>query len=298
MNRIFRELRPLIAGWAILTLLGSLARAELPSRRQIKEDLLRAAAEEYVDALNRGDLKAVAEYWTAEGDLVDETGQLFKGRELAAAADEQRDERAKLTVTLDSIRFPADGVAVVEGTSRLSPPPKNRPAAGRFTAVWIAREGRWLLDVVREAPLAAESPRRRLESVAWMIGEWQAEAGGAEIRLSCDWSPDGNFMLREIRIQAPDRPEHVISQRIGWDAAAGAIRSWNFDSDGGYSEGDWSPEGKAWKVTSTGVRPDGERVNSVSVYTPVSDDEFTWESSEGAAKPHPAIRIVRRSKRP
>lgn len=298
MNRMFRELRPLLAGAAILTLLGSFARAESPSRREIEEDSLREAAEAYVDALNRGDLKEVAEHWTAEGDLVDETGQLFKGRELAAAADEQRGERAKLNVKLDSLRFPADGVAVVEGTSRLTPPPKNRPAAGRFTAVWIKREGRWLLDVVREAPLQAEAPRRHLDSIAWMIGEWEAEAGGAEIRLSCDWSEDGNFMLREIRIKAPSRPEHVISQRIGWDAAAGAIRSWNFDSDGGYSEGDWSPEKEGWKVTSSGVQPDGARVKGISVYTQVNDDEFTWESSDGAAKPQAAIRIKRRAKNP
>jgi len=298
MNRMFRELRPLVAGWAILTLLSSLARAESPSRREIQEDLLRRTAEEYVDALNRGDLKAVAEHWTAEGDLVDETGQLFKGRELAAAADEQRDERAKLTVTLNSIRFPTDGVAVVEGTSRLSPPPKNRPAAGRFTAMWILREGRWLLDVVREAPLAIDSPRQHLEAIAWMVGDWQAEAGDADVRLSCDWSPDGNFILREIRIKAAGRPEHVISQRIGWDAAAGAIRSWNFDSDGGYSEGDWSLEEEGWKVTSSGVQPDGARVEGISVYTQVNDDEFTWRAAAGDAKPQAAIRILRRPKNP
>ena len=282
MTQSFRKFGPSACCLAWLAVLSAVAIAAPPQRGEDEEAALREAAESYVDALNRGDRRAIARHWTDEGDLVDETGQLYKGRELAANVESER--AAKLAVKLESIRFLSPDVAVIEGTSRLEPAPKDKPAAGRYTAVWVKREGQWLLDIVREAPLAYQSPRERLEPLAWMIGDWSAAAGDAKIRLACKWSRDGNFMLREIQIQMPGRPEHAISQRIGWDAAAGAIRSWNFDSDGGYSEGLWMFDGKRWRITSAGAQPDGTRVEGVSFYTRVNDDEFTWESTGAAAQ--------------
>lgn len=297
MLQTIRRHLPLAACLAIFSFPCRVAQAEPPQHSEVEAASLREAAKSYVDALNRGDLEQIARHWTAEGDLVDETGQLFKGRELAANA--QRELRSKLTATLESIRFLTPEVAVIEGTSRLAPAPQDKPGAGHYTAVWVKRDGEWLLDIVRETPLEYESPRQRLEPLAWMIGEWQARLGDAEVRLSCDWSPDGNFLLREIRIQTPNRPEHAVSQRIGWDAAAGAIRSWNFDSDGGYSEGLWTLDGQRWKISSAGVQPDGARVEAVSIYTRVNDDEFSWESTDAAAdkagRPKSAIRILRRA---
>ena len=31
----------------------------------------------------------------------------------------------------------------------------------------------------------------------------------------------------------------TVTQRIGWDPAAKQIRSWEFDSEGGFGEGTW-----------------------------------------------------------
>ena len=282
MTQSFREFGPGAICLALLAVLSAFANAAPPQPGEGEEAELREAAESYVDALNRGDRRAIARHWTDEGDLVDETGQFFKGRELAANVESERQH--KLAVKLESIRFLSSDVAVIEGTSRLEPAPQDKPAAGRYTAVWVKREGQWLLDLVREAPLTYQSPHERLEPLAWMNGEWSATAGEAEIRLACDWSPDGNFLLREIQIRMPDRPSHSISQRIGWDAAAGAIRSWNFDSDGGHSQGLWMLDGKRWKVSSAGVQPDGTPVEGASFYTQANDDEFSWESTGAAAQ--------------
>ena len=38
------------------------------------------------------------------------------------------------------------------------------------------------------------------------------------------------------------------TQRIGWDPVAGQFRSWDFDSQGGYSEGLWSRDGDRWII--------------------------------------------------
>ena len=42
---------------------------------------IRRAADEFVAAFNRGDAKAVAAHWTADGEYVDEAGRVFAGRE-------------------------------------------------------------------------------------------------------------------------------------------------------------------------------------------------------------------------
>ena len=49
------------------------------------------------------------------------------------------------------------------------------------------------------------------------------------------------------------------TQVIGWDPAAGTIRSWMFDSDGGFGEGTWSKKDNSWivKFSQFSRRPHG-----------------------------------------
>ena len=67
-------------------------------------------------------------------------------------------------------------------------------------------------------------------------------------------------------------------QIIGWDPAAKQVRSWVFDSDGGFAEGRWTQKGGRWSITSTGTLPDGGKASSVNVITRVDDDQFKWKS--------------------
>jgi hypothetical protein len=65
-------------------------------------------------------------------------------------------------------------------------------------------------------------------------------------------------------------------QIIGWDPIAKQIRSWVFDSDGGYAEGKWTRVGERWQIQQTGVLPSGSKTSAVNVMTPVDNDSFTW----------------------
>ena len=67
-------------------------------------------------------------------------------------------------------------------------------------------------------------------------------------------------------------------QIIGWDPAAKQIRSWVFDSDGGFAEGRWARKENRWYVTTTGTLPDGGNASSVNVITQVDDGQFKWQS--------------------
>ncbi len=75
-----------------------------------------------------------------------------------------------------------------------------------------------------------------------------------------------------------DRIDMAGVQIIGWDPSAKQIRSWVFDSDGGFAEGRWTRKRNSWFVTTTGTLPDGRKASSVNVITYVNDNQFKWRS--------------------
>ena len=66
-------------------------------------------------------------------------------------------------------------------------------------------------------------------------------------------------------------------QLVGWDAARKEIRSWVFDSEGGFAEGEWSPVGDRWLVKTTATLPDGVTASSTSVFQSLDDNSFSWQ---------------------
>jgi hypothetical protein len=67
-------------------------------------------------------------------------------------------------------------------------------------------------------------------------------------------------------------------QLVGWDPSAQKIRSWVFDSDGGFGQGTWSKKDNRWLVHQTGVLPDGRKASAVNVITYLDDNTFTLQS--------------------
>ena len=67
-------------------------------------------------------------------------------------------------------------------------------------------------------------------------------------------------------------------QVIGWDPASKQIRSWVFDSDGGFAEGRWTKKDNRWSITTSGTLPNGQKVSAVNVITCVDDNQFKWQS--------------------
>jgi hypothetical protein len=65
---------------------------------------------------------------------------------------------------------------------------------------------------------------------------------------------------------------------IGKDNNESAIRSWVFQSDGGFGGGIWTREGKKWTVDVAGVLADGSEMTATSVYIRVDDNTFSWQA--------------------
>jgi len=280
-------------------LLGPFVVAQQPSSgsadSQAKEKAaIRQAGEKYLAAVRGGDAKQVAACWTEDGNFIDAEGQSFQGRDLAKEV-ENREKSQELGQELPklntSIRLIAQDVAIEDGEVL------GGDRSGRFTAVWVKREGRWLLDTVREAHVPKASPHDHLRPLSWMVGNWRAVEGEVQVEVTCLWSDDMNFLIREIQVKSPESQPMSIHQRIGWDAALKQVKSWTFDSHGGHGEGLWSHEKDRWQVITTAVHPDGQKATSRNLYTPQEDGSVLWESTqaavEGEETPDQKLRLVR-----
>jgi hypothetical protein len=65
------------------------------------------------------------------------------------------------------------------------------------------------------------------------------------------------------------------TQVVGFDPRSVEIRSWTFQSDGGFGDATWSRSGDDWLVKSSQTLPDGRAASGTFVYSRVSDDEMT-----------------------
>ncbi|MGH7137807.1 MAG: YybH family protein [Pirellulales bacterium] len=253
------------------------------------EAAIRQRGNDYVAAVRRGDGAAIAAFWTAEGDYVDETGRSVKGRVLASDVEAAPDkgEARRLSVTIESIRFITPEVAVEDGALISPPGALIGSSARRYTAIWVRQKGKWLIDGVREANVRLAAHSDQLQELDWMVGDWISDDDGKTVRLSCRWSDDKNFLLREIDVRLPEREPLHVTQRIGWDAREKQVKSWTFDSEGGHGDGLWFHKQDQWIIEARSILSDGTQATGTNTLTEDGDDAFFWESSNGEIEGEP-----------
>ena len=261
------------------------------------EQAIRAAAKAYQDALGRGDAKALADLWTPDGDIVDEHGNVLKGRETAALVTrtDAAGPRPAIRIRDTNVRFVTGDVAIEDGSVEVVVPGIARPLQGRFTATWTRQNGGWKLAALREDRIEPASAGETLEDLDWMVGEWSVvdergagkpAAPGPEkptIEMTVRWNANRTFLLRDMKISAPGQEGAEggvmhVTQRIGWDPLARQIHSWVFSSDGGHGEAVWTRDGDSWVARTAGVLPNGEQTASLNIYTYDGKDRCTWRS--------------------
>jgi hypothetical protein len=113
-----------------------------------------------------------------------------------------------------------------------------------------------------------------------MVGDWIDEGADSVVRLQCRWSEDENFLFRTFTVKRQGKSMMSVNQRIGWDPIARQIRSWEFDSEGGFGEGKWSRDGERWIIKSTGVRPEGATASATNVMARLRPDLVKWVSTD------------------
>jgi uncharacterized protein (TIGR02246 family) len=221
--------------------------------------------------------------WSPEAVYIDtETGEKAVGHDAIVKQLEHEfagADDAKLAIHIDSIDFISPNVAVEKGTAEVTHS-KSKPEDTEYTAVHVKRDGKWLLDRVTEVaePTPPPSNYEHLKDLEWMIGSWIDKDENATIQTDSEWTKNRNFMTRSFAVAIGDKIHASGMQIVGWDPIAKQIRSWVFDSNGGYSDGKWKHKGKRWIVQQTGVIADGGTTTATHIYKPVDADSYTWQA--------------------
>jgi len=271
--------------------------AAAPPNAQEQEEV-RKVVEAYRQAVELGDVETIASFWAPDADYVDYQGHAYKIQaaliraRAQARADGHISRPAPKTDTL-AIRFIAPGVAVEDGTVERPAAVGNSHTLGRYCAMWVKRDGKWLIDGVRESTYRAPLVGDRFKDLEWMIGEWTAEGPHGTAEVSCSWGPDKKYILRTLKVTPEGEPAVSATQWIGWDPVHDRVHSFVYDSRGGYGEGVWAQDGEAWVVSTTGVMPDGRRTSATNIYSRIDEDTAIWESvdDEVEGRPTPDVRF-------
>jgi uncharacterized protein (TIGR02246 family) len=255
--------------------------ADLPTP-SADEKAIRAVDEQFVRDYNRGDSKALAALFTEDAEAIEAEGDRYRGRHLIErrfADTFAASPGVKIAIEAASIQFLSPDVAKEEGQTLITParePKLVRP----FTVLFVKRNGRWLLSSVREEANPLVAPHDRLSELEWMIGDWVDNAPDSEVRVNCQWSEEGNFLMRSFTVKQGRKAVMTVNQRIGWDPLARRIRSWEFDSEGGFGEGTWSRAGRRWVIKHSGVRPEGVAASSTNVMIKERSDLVRWSATD------------------
>ena len=266
-----------VLAWGLASAIGAEA-----GRQAVDEEAIHKAVESYVAKFNQGDAKALAAMWSPEAVYTNPlSGDQVVGREAIAKqfgeifADAKK---IKLEAKTDSIRFVSPNVAVEQGTAKLIRP-DEAPEESEYTAVYVKRDGQWLLDRVTEEDVpVVKSHYEQLKELEWLIGHWVDEDDEATVVTECSWTKNNNFITRAFTIQVRDEINMAGMQIIGWDPSTKQIRSWVFDSEGGFGQATWQKKGNRWYIQQTGVLPDGRKSSVVNIVTHLDDNTCTLQS--------------------
>lgn len=246
------------------------------------EAALLKKAQAFVEAFHKGDAEAVAGFWTPDGDYITEDDQHLQGREAIEKLFKRlfaENKDLKLRIDIGALRFVTPDVAVEDGTTSVIPPNGAPPSRTRYTAIHVKKNGEWFISSIRDAPFFAPNNEGHLHGLAWAIGDWAEENDkGETARVSFAWSEGQNFIVSTFATTFKDIAIGGGTQYIGWDPLAKKIRSWTFETNGGFGEGTWSKDGKKWVIKATGVLRDGKKLSATNILTPIDANTFSFQA--------------------
>ncbi|QDU54233.1 YybH family protein [Aeoliella mucimassa] len=244
---------------------------------------IRKVVDSYVAAFNGADAKALAAHWSESGELITSDGAVVKGHdaiEKAFAAYFAENKEAKIEIVDMVVESVSPCVAIESGVARVIAP-DSEPEDSEYQVVHVKGPSGWKMDSVREgAPLELPpSHYEQLTSLEWMVGTWSNDSDESTFLSTCRWSTNRNFLIRSFQVVIGDQVDFEGTQVIGWDPHTDTIRSWVFDSDGGFGVGLWSQDGNRWIVQTRHHLPDGRVGTAMNIYELVDDNTVRFEST-------------------
>lgn len=293
------------AGWAAAVLVAACGASRANDAADFEAAIVAANAAT-IEAFNLGDAARLAAQFAENGELVDEDGGIHAGRSAIRegfAKFFEKFPKAKLLMETEQVRRIDDDLAIEEGVRLVTSGEDGAAAQVRYVSIREKDGGDWLIASYREfADDPPPSAQEMLGQLAWLVGEWVDESPEGRTVINYRWSDDGSYLLGDYNLSVGGQPTSTSQQRIGWDPVEMTLRSWTFDSDGGFSEGKWTPGETAWVVKSAATMPDGTTGSATLSLTPTDADHFTIEGTDrvvaGQIQPDFKLVISRKPPRP
>lgn len=269
------------------------------------EQAIRKAVTAFVELYNAHNTDGLAALFAADARMTLRDGTEFNSRDQIKQAFVQAftdTPKCAVSVSVDSFRFLTPDVAVEEGSTSLFPDGETLVANSRYTVVHVKKDGKWLMQSVRTVEEESISAYGELQPLEWLIGDWIDEGHNEDVETTFRWDDNKSFLLEEFRVIRGGEVVMKGTQRIGWDPQAKQIRSWTFDSAGGFGEATWTQVEDRWVVKAKAVTADGTSASATRTLTRAAPERVIWTATERLAGseqlPDLAVTMVRRAPQP
>lgn len=272
----------------ILTLLATawLAGCGQTQQNETKADekTIRNIVEAYQEAYNQQDATKLAAQLASDALYSNPiTGESAQGKEAIEKFFKEKfaqEKKRRLEIAIKTIEFPNADEAIEQGVIKVTID-DQAPQQIAYQAEYRRENGKWLMSSFKEIELQEPSSNfERLQGLAWLVGKWEDSDDNVDILFDNQWDKYKNFLTQHFNMKIYGQNDIEGKQIIAWDPVKGVIRSWVFDSDGGFGEGTWEKVDKSWYVAMRYTLSDGRVGSSKNIYTPIDDRSYTFTSVE------------------
>jgi uncharacterized protein (TIGR02246 family) len=269
------------------------------------EQAIRKAVVAFVELYNAHNADGLVALFAPDARMTFRNGDEVNGREEIKQAFVQAftdGPKSAVSVDVESIRFLTPDVAVEEGFTSLFPDGETVVAQSRYTVLHLKKEGKWLMQSVRIVEEQSLSAYGELQPLEWLVGEWLDEGRDENVESIFRWDENKSFLLEEFQVVRDGEVVMKGTQRIGWDPQTKQVRSWTFDSAGGFGEAVWTPVEDRWVVKASAVTPGGVSASATRTLTRATADRVIWAATDRLAGdeqlPDIAVTLVRKPPQP
>ena len=266
---------------AVLSSLGLVAGlyAIEPETAQISERL-----QKFVEATNQGRVDALSSFWTDDAEfIVPATGVAIDGKKaimeyLQKLNAEVQERHLHFKFTQGKMKFSDANDAIVEGIIEVTDKGNLLQRNARRIEL-VRKNGEWYINSVREIEVPPPPPfYQYLKEVEWLIGNWKDIDENVTNTYLTKWDKFKNHIFQHFTMEVYGVVGLEGLQIIGWDPVEKKIRSWVYDSDGGFGTGLWSKKDDAWQVTMQYVLTNGEKASATNIYKKINDNSYSYSS--------------------
>lgn len=253
---------------------------ELDQKGRANAAEISKTAHAFEKAFNDHDAKAVSANFALHAEIIDSDGTVVQGREnieqsFASFFEENPD--ANIRTEIASIRSLGPDLMIEEGTTYMTSNETNPLDIVHYTVIYSKAGDQWLMSYARETA-SEDAADENIKNLAWLIGDWMDESDDSTVVTKYRWTSNKKAIEGEFHIHATGYPALDGTVRIGWDPQAKQMRSWVFDSEGGFASGLWARTDEGWMVKMNGVIRDGRTTSATNLMRRESGDHLIFQS--------------------